>query len=135
MNANLRNITNNFHDVRLASLASWRAANEFFPRDFGGPYVVLQEGYDPQDMKMRADEYILGRSGKWLSLGYFYQLPIRERRAEFVFGTAAEVMKIMQDLPAAVSFFKPEGAEDHPEIPTDDEMAKALQASKQHAAV
>ncbi|MGZ4962400.1 MAG: hypothetical protein ACXWKG_15365 [Limisphaerales bacterium] len=136
MNANLRNITNNFHDVRLASLASWRQANEFFPRDHGGPYVVLQEGYDPQDMKMRADEFILGRSGKWLRLGLFYQMPVRERRAEFVFGTAAEVMKVMGELPAKVSTFAtPEGAEEHLEIPADDEMAKALEASKQHSAV
>ncbi len=134
MNANLRNITNNFHDVRLASLASWRRANEIYPRDHGGPYVVLQEGYDPEDMQLRANEFILGRSGKWLALGHFYQMPIRERREEFVFGTAAEVMKVMGELPAKVSLFRLEGAEEHPEIPADDEMAKALQASKQHSA-
>ena len=36
-NLNLRNITNNFQDVRLASLASWSKANEITPRDRGGP--------------------------------------------------------------------------------------------------
>src|SRR5215203_3092817 len=99
-NAILYNITNNFLDVRLASLASWRAANEFIPRDHGGPYVVLQEGYDPEDPLVRPDEFILGRSGKWLSLSSFYKMPIAERREEFVFGTAAEVMQMMRDLPS-----------------------------------
>src|SRR6185369_17513801 len=101
-NMNLRNITNDFQDVRLASLASWRQANEFNPRDRGGPYVVLQEGYDPDDTKVIADEFVLGRSGKWLSIGLFYRLPVPERRAEFIFGTAAEVMQMMQNLPPKV---------------------------------
>lgn len=61
---NLRNITNSFQDVRLASLASWRQANEITPRDRGGPYVVMQEGHDPQDPKVIADAFVLGKSGK-----------------------------------------------------------------------
>src|SRR5580765_2622373 len=87
-NLNLRNITNSFLDVRLVSLKSWRQANEISPRDKGGPYVVLQEGYDAQDLTMTPDEFVLGRSGKWLSLGYFFKMPVAERREEFVFGTA-----------------------------------------------
>ena len=63
-NVNLRNITNHFQDVRLASLASWKQAFEITPRDRSGPYVILQEGYDPDDMTMTADEFVLGRSGK-----------------------------------------------------------------------
>src|SRR4030095_2522131 len=106
-NINLRNITNSFQDVHLASLASWRQANEFTPRDRGGPYVVLQEGYDPEDMTLTPDEFVLGRSGKWLSLSFFYQMPVPERRAEFVFGTAAEVMQIMSDLPPKVEIIRP----------------------------
>ena len=58
-NHNLRNITNSFQDVRLVSLASWRQANEILPRDRGGPYVVLQEGYDPTDLRMIAEEFVL----------------------------------------------------------------------------
>jgi hypothetical protein len=88
-NLNLRNITNSFQDVRLASLASWSKANEITPRDRGGPYVVTQEGYDPEDLKVIPDEFVLGRSGKWLSIGLFYRMPVAERRAEFIFGTAA----------------------------------------------
>jgi hypothetical protein len=60
-NLNLHTITNSFLDVRLVSLASWRQAKEISPRDHGGPYVVLQEGYDPDDMKMIPNEFVLGR--------------------------------------------------------------------------
>jgi hypothetical protein len=130
-NINLRNITNSFQDVHLASLASWRHANEITPRDRGGPYVVLQEGYDPEDMTLTPDEFVLGRSGKWLSLSFFYQMPVPERRAEFVFGTAAEVMQIMSNLPPKVEIIRP--GDDKKAEPTGaatDEMAAALQAGK-----
>jgi hypothetical protein len=106
-NINLRNISNDFLDVRLVSLASWRQANEITPRDRGGPYMVLQEGYDPQSLKPVADEFVLGRSGKWLLLSHFFGLPVEERRAEFVFGTAAEVMAMMQNLPSKAVLFGP----------------------------
>jgi hypothetical protein len=129
-NPNLRIITNHFQDVRLVSLASWQKANEITPRDRGGPYVILQEGYDPNDMQMIGQEFILGRSGKWLALGHFYKLPIGERREEFVFGTAAEIMQMMSDLPSKVQMFgRPaEGAADA--APENDEMAAALQAGR-----
>ena len=128
---NLRSITNSFQDVRLASMASWRQAAEFTPRDKGGPYVVMQEGYDPQDPKFIPDEFVLGRSGKWLSLSYFYQMPVSERRAEFVFGTAAEVMQMMGNLAPKVEILRPgESAAAAPATPEEDEMAAASQAGK-----
>ncbi len=130
-NLNLRGITNSFQDVRLASLASWKRANEFQPRDHGGPYVVLQEGYDPMDLLVRPDEFILGRSGKWLALGLFYQMPEAERRAEFVFGTAAEIMTMMSALPPKVAILRPGETTAAPEAPAEpDEMASAIQAGK-----
>jgi hypothetical protein len=51
-------------------------------------------------MTLTPDEFVLGRSGKWLSLGHFFKMPVPDRRAEFVFGTAAEVMQMMSDLPS-----------------------------------
>jgi len=130
-NLNLRNITNDFQDVRLASLATWRQAGEFTPRDRNGPYVVLQDGYDPEDPKVIADEFVLGRSGKWLSLSYFYKMPIPDRRAEFVFGTMAEVMEMMHNLPSKAQILRPgAAAEAEPAAPEADEMAAALQAGK-----
>jgi hypothetical protein len=114
-------------------LSSWKQASEITPRDRGGPYVVLQEGYDPDDPKVVPDEFVLGRSGKWLSLGIFYKLPVPERRAEFVFGTAAEVMSMMQNLPPKAVVVRPGTAapSDAPADPSEtDEMAAALQAGK-----
>jgi hypothetical protein len=131
---NLRTITNNFLDVRLVSLASWPKAKEIEPRDRGGPYVVLQEGYDPHDMRMIPNEFVLGRSGKWLSIAHFYKLPIPERRAEFIFGTAAEVMQIMSDLPSKASMFgQPAGEEATAAAPANDELAAAIQSGKQQS--
>ena len=95
----------------------------------------MQEGYDPNDLTMTADEFVLGRSGKWLSLSHFFKLPVPERRAEFVFGTAAEVMQMMSNLPSKVQMLQrpeaePEGAATTAGIPAGDEMAAALRAQQ-----
>lgn len=130
-NQNLRTITNSFLDVHLISLASWRQASQISPRDHGGPYVVLQQGYDPGDMKMIPDEFVLGRSGQWLALGHFFKLPVEDRRAEFVFGTAGEVMKLMHDLPSKVVMLgAPVETEATPATPEPDEMAAAFRAGR-----
>ena len=93
--------------------------------------MVTQEGYDPRDMKMTAQEFVLGRSGKWLSIVHFYKLPVPERRQEFVFGTAGEVMQMMGNLPSKVEMFGDLKAEPDPAGPApDDEMAAAFQAAK-----
>ncbi len=131
-NINLRNITNSFRDVRLVSLATWRKAVEITPRDRGGPYVVLQEGFDPEDMTMTPDEFVLGRAGKWLSIAYFYRMSIPERRAEYVFGTAAEIMQMMNNLPSKVSLLRP--GEKMAEEPAEgDELAEALKSGRTKA--
>jgi hypothetical protein len=130
-NIYLRNITNHFQDVRLASLASWKRAYEINPRDRGGPYVVMQEGYDPEDATMTADEFVLGRSGKWLSLGHFFRMPVPERRAEFVFGTVAEVMQMMSNLPPRAEILRPASAgKEAPAAAETDEMATVLNAER-----
>jgi hypothetical protein len=129
-NLNLRNITNSFLDVRLVSLSSWRQANEITPRDRGGPYVILQEGYDPNDPNVSPDEFVLGRSGKWLPLGLFYRLPVPDRRAEFIFGTAAEVMAMMGNLTSAVVIFRPADKQGEAATPESDEMIEALHKGK-----
>jgi len=112
------------------SLSSWRQANEIMPRDRGGPYVVMQEGFDPEDMTMTADEFVLGRSGKWLSLSYFYKMSVPERRNEFVFGTAAEVMQIMEQLPSKVALLRPSSKDQWSSDTQPDEMAAALKAGQ-----
>jgi hypothetical protein len=130
---NLHNITNNFQDARLVSLRSWRTANEIAPRDRGGPYVVLQEGYDPQDMKMIPTEFLIGRSGQWLPLAHFYRIPIPERRAEFIFGTAAEVMQMMRDLPSWPAILGRDTRDTTEPTRDDNEIAAAIEAWKKKA--
>jgi len=130
-NLNLRNITNSFQDCRLVSLASWRQAAEISPRDRGGPYVVLQEGYDPEDLRMIAEDFVLGRSGQWLSLGLFYRMPVEDRRAEYVFGTAAEIIQMMTNLPSKASILRPGPASDAAPSPSPgDDMATAFEAAR-----
>ena len=131
MNANLRNITNHYHDVKLVSLSGWKQANEITPRDRNGPYVVMQEGYDPEDLKMVGEEFVLGRSGKWLSLGHFFRMPVPDRRAEFVFGTVTEVIQMMNSLPAKVELFRPAKDKGEEAAPAEqDDMATAFHASR-----
>ena len=134
MNVNLRNISNHYQDVKLISLSTWRQANEITPRDRNGPYVVMQEGYDPEDMKMIPEEFVLGRSGRWLSIAHFYKMPVAERREEFIFGTVGEVMKMMSDLPSKAQLLRPAGKETEASgAPApDDEMAAAFQAGRQN---
>ena len=132
MNVNLRNISNHYQDVRLISLSTWKEASEIIPRDRNGPYIVMQEGYDPGDMKMIPEEFVLGRSGQWLSLGHFYKMPVAARRAEFVFGTVGEVIEMMNNLPSKAELLRPAGKEtEAPGTPApNDEMAVAFQAGR-----
>ena len=125
------NLRNNFQDLQIVRLSSWRQANEVTPRDHGEPYMVTHEGYDPEDMKVIAEAIVLGRSGKWLSLGHFFRMSVSERRAEFIFGTAGEVMKMMNDLPSKAAILRPgDKSEPASPAPGQDEMAAACQAGK-----
>jgi hypothetical protein len=95
-------ISNNPNTVRLISLKEWKHAGEVVPRDAGGPYMVVQEGYDPADPKMDFDEFVLGKSGEWLSVGLFLRLPRDVRRQEFVHGMAADVIHLLESLTGRV---------------------------------
>jgi hypothetical protein len=130
-NLKLRCITNNFPDVRLASLASWREANAIFLRDRGGPYIVTQKGCDPEDLTRTTDEFVLSRSGQWLSLGLFFGMSIAERWKGFVFATAGEVLRLMCELPPGAVVWRPalHAVEAVASIETD-EMAAAYHFSK-----
>ena len=80
---------------------------------------------------MIANEFVLGRSGKWLALGHFFRLPVPDRRAEFVFGTAAEVVQMMSALPSKVAILRPGDQPDSTApSPEQDEMAAAYNAGK-----
>lgn len=129
----LRSITNSYQDVRLLSLKEWKRAAEIEPRDQGGPYMVSQEGYDPEIAKPRRDEFVLGKSGEWVRLSLFFQLPGEVRREEFVFGMAAEVMQLMDSLPSTVRLVR-SGEELVALVnsePEQDDLTEAVLAARQ----
>lgn len=103
-------LTNHFSDCRVVSLAKLKMASEVEPRDPHGPYLIVQEGYDPKDLTMQPYEFFLGRAGGWLASHWFFLLPIPERRAEFVYGTLAELTEVIDNLagPVEVIRAKPE---------------------------
>jgi len=127
----LHSITNDYQDVRLVSLKGWKRANEVSPRDNGGPYVVIQEGYDPEDLKMDYDEFLLGKSGEWITVGVFYRLPADLRVQEFVFGTAAEVIGLMENLTGRAEVYgKGDSLMPQEPVATDD-LSQIFQQSKE----
>jgi len=120
-------LSNHFSASRLISLAKLKSASEFVPRDLNGPYVVLQHGYDPADPTMRPADFLLGRSGSWLGTHWFFRMPVPERRKEFVFGTLAEVMELMENLTSQVSVISGQPDSASEETPADDEMRKIIE--------
>lgn len=126
----LHAITNDYQNVQLVSLRSWKNAAEISPRDQAGPYIVSQKGYDPQDFTMAPDEFMLGRAGQWLSVGAFYQLPVDVRRREFIFGTAAEIMGLMRDLPTKVSVMRGAAVSEAEVSAPADDLNSAIAAAK-----
>jgi len=131
--SNLHAISNSYQDAHLISLKNWKHAAEISPCDQGGPYMISQEGYDPQDVLSRASDFVLGRSGKWVNLGVFYKLPAPMRRAEFVFGSAAEVITLFESLQAEVQIERGEPASP-PEAETPgDGLQHAYLEARQHS--
>lgn len=126
----LRALTNHHLDVRVVSLRSWRFAKEIQPRDSGGPYVIAQEGYAPEDLSMRLGEFVLGRSGQWLSVEMMLRMAVDIRRAEFVFGTSAEVMKLLASLPTKVSMFAGDISSSPSEKNDADEFGSAFSSAE-----
>jgi hypothetical protein len=127
----LRAITNHFLDLRLISLSSWPLADQISPHDGGGPYVVAQAGYDPADGTVRFNEFVLSRSGRWLAVGAYLQLPEALRRVEFVFGTAREVMELLQRLPPKVTVATAADlTADAAEAPVSDDLNAAFEAGR-----
>lgn len=128
----LRKITNATEDIRLISLRALPVAAEFPNRDTGGPYLLAQGGYDPQDATVTYGEFLLSRSGAWLLTSWFFRLPAEQRRAEFFFSTAAEAMELLRQLPSDPVVLRPRAHE--PEAaPAEDaaELRKAISAAEE----
>jgi|GEM_PF-1957842 len=95
---NARNLSNDFQSVRLLSVHAWPDAPA--PGDPGshGPYVVMQKAIDPEDLRATVEDFILGKSGRWLPLYLFHQLPQELRQEQFIFSAAADVIQVLQAL-------------------------------------
>lgn len=119
-------LTNHFSACRLISLSKLKASAEFPGRDNNGPYIIAQEGYAPGDPAMRCGEYLLGRSGAWLGTHWFVRMPVPERRKEFLFGTVAEVMALMEELPSEARVITTKPANVEEETPPDPEFKDLL---------
>jgi hypothetical protein len=127
----LRAISNNYQDVHLLSLKDWGQSRQFDNRDQGGPYMVGQEGYDPQDTRTRYNEFVLGKSGEWVPLSIFFGLSKDQRWQEFIFSSAAEVMELMDGLPSKARIVRT-GQELAPEVESaEDELNAAVIAAKE----
>lgn len=120
-------LSNHFSACHLISLAKLKAASEFSNRDKNGPYIIFQHGYMPGDPAMRAGDYLLGRSGAWLGTHWFIRLPVAERRKEFLFGTVAEVMGLMESLTGKVEVIREKPAHIEEDSAPDEEMRTAIE--------
>ncbi len=92
-------LSNHFQAMRLVSLHTWSDACAYPDRDAHGPYLIVQRAYAPSDPTTTADEFVLGRTGEWVSMGAFLRLSEADRREAYLFPTAAEVMAVVGGLP------------------------------------
>lgn len=93
-----RSLRNDFQAVHLYSLRHWPEAIDHAPPESGGPYVIIQTGIDPDNPGADVDHFILGRSGRWISLSVFRRLSREFRRENYLFSMAAEAIEALQGL-------------------------------------
>lgn len=85
----MRQLTNNYRDCTLINIE---------PSTPGGPYVVVQEAFDPEDPQMRNALFMLQHDGTWIEEIARTELP-DEERFEVVFETLNDVMQAFQAMP------------------------------------
>lgn len=136
MNAeNARNLSNDFQDVHLYSLHTWPEAGAFRDPNGNGPYIVMQTGIDPEDLRATVEDFILGKTGRWLPMYLFQQLSKELRREQFIFAAAADVIEVMQGLAGKPVIER--GQPDAATLPPDnaDPLNKAIQEARERGAV
>ena len=88
-----RSITNHYPDFRLLELSKTTPHPET-----RGPYMVVQDGADPQDPTSRECTFVLTRRGTWLHFYVFLMLPVDIRQGVGVFQNIPEVMGLVETL-------------------------------------
>ncbi len=90
-------ITNRYQDFKVLNLC--QLVHHVEGR---GPFMVTQDGCDPNDSAMRPCSFVLTRSGTWLHFYLYLALPEMVRQKCVHFETAAEVLQQADSLPAKV---------------------------------
>ena len=91
-------ITNQYQDFKVLNLA------QLLHRTEGrGPYMITQDGCDPNDPTMRACSFVLTRRGTWLHFYLYLALPEPVRRSCAQFETITEVLQHARSLPEKVT--------------------------------
>lgn len=90
-------ITNRYQDFHVLNLC--QLVHHVEGR---GPFMVTQDGCDPDDPTMRECSFVLTRRGTWLHFYLYLALPesVREKMAHL--DTMAEVLQRADSLPAKV---------------------------------
>ncbi|HAB17333.1 MAG TPA: hypothetical protein PLX89_10955 [Verrucomicrobiota bacterium] len=97
-----RTITNSYRDFQLLDLS--RLLKTSVGR---GPFLLVQDGCDPSDPKLRECSFVLTRRGTWLHYYLFLTLPETVRRRCAMFEGSAEALSFAANLPAQVTVENP----------------------------
>lgn len=90
-------ITNSYQDFQVLNLC--QLVHHVEGR---GPFMVTQDGCDPNDAAMRNCSFVLTRRGTWLHFYLYLALPEKVRAQCAHFETVAEVLQRADSLPPKV---------------------------------
>jgi hypothetical protein len=126
-----RTITNDWQDFHLLNLAQIAAVASLASVPGHGPFLILQTGCAPGDVKFRELDFFLTKENTWLPLLAFSRLPIGQRRALCMFGTVAEVMGQLETLTGKVILDARHLAEALGIPIPDDEMMQGIATARE----
>lgn len=92
-----RAITNRLQDCQLLELGKLLGRP-----DTRGPFLLVQDGADPADPRMRECSFVLTRRGTWLHYYVYLALPEATRRRCALFDTSHEVLQLVDGLTGPV---------------------------------
>ena len=135
-----RILSNDYQDVRLFSLHTWRDAASLQASPGYGPYVVMQTAIDPDNLRSIVEDFILARTGRWLPMDHFRRLPQETRRELFVYSAASEVIEVLRGLLGKPTIERGQPADTNSPSPThtdasDDSLNQAISEAFQRGAV
>ena len=88
-----KTITNEFSDFHILEVSKTTHHPER-----RGPYMVIQTGKAPDDLKMKECTFALTKSGTWMHCYVFFVLSKEFRRKTAVFKSIDEAMSVVRNL-------------------------------------